>query len=465
MKLFEIIPADFFSVLVSSNREVYVDALMKLYEMFNDDINIKLKDYLNELAALLEDRVYNVEDGDDISIDSPDTSRGKARLIEKRFEKTGWIEREFLDGSFVEIITPNTYSISVMRLLREITDEGMTVYNSLVFSTYSALNQAMAENQDRMYEAVIIAENNTEKLDYELRSLYHGIRGHLKNIRDNNDVNFLLKNHFEEYKKLSDRIYHPVKTMDSVFRYSGPIKGILMDLRYNDILLNEMTKKAITIKKYDSDEDAKYDILKTIDKIIDLYNSVALLMQEIDAKHCNYTKQSIDKIRYVMSADHSIKGKLAVLLKAYTSANETGKENIFEMLEENVSLNRQEYIDSGSFYHKNIKSKRSNQPPLAVEVHNDIGEELISEVISRIRNGFSENRVKAYIDSLFQDGAIQIDSRDIEIDNDTDYVLTLLAVVNCINGRHGYSIKLGDNYIGKNGYRIPQFVLFKEGEK
>lgn len=87
---------------------------------------------------------------------------------------------------------------------------------------------------------------------------------------------------------------------------------------------------------------------------------------------------------------------------AYTSANETGKENIFEMLEENVSLNRQEYIDSGSFYHKNIKSKRSNQPPLAVEVHNDIGEELISEVISRIRNGFSENRVKAYIDSLFQ---------------------------------------------------------------
>ena len=135
------------------------------------------------------------------------------------------------------------------------------------------------------------------------------------------------------------------------------------------------------------------------------------------------------------------------------------------MLEENVSLNRQEYIDSGSFYHKNIKSKRSNQPPLAVEVHNDIGEELISKVISRIRNGFSENRVKAYIDSLFQDGAIQIDSRDIEIDNDTDYVLTLLAVVNCINGRHGYSIKLGDNYIGKNGYRIPQFVLFKEGEK
>ena len=58
-------------------------------------------------------------------------------------------------------------------------------------------------------------------------------------------------------------------------------------------------------------------------------------------------------------------------------------------------------------YHKNIKSKRSNQPPLAVEVHNDIGEELISEVISRIRNGFSENRVNTVKNvNVFEDKPI-----------------------------------------------------------
>lgn len=152
-------------------------------------------------------------------------------------------------------------------MLNEITDEGMAEYNSLVFSTYSALNQAVTENQDRMYEALIIAENNTEKLDYELRSLYHGIRGYLKSIRDNNDVNYLLKNHFEEYKKMADRIYHPVKTMDSVFRYSGPIQNILSDLRYNEKLLGEMCKKALTVKKFESEAEAKYDILKPLIKL------------------------------------------------------------------------------------------------------------------------------------------------------------------------------------------------------
>ena len=56
MKVFEIVPADFFSVLVSPNREIYADALMKLYEMFQSEINIRLKAFLAEVELLLEDR-------------------------------------------------------------------------------------------------------------------------------------------------------------------------------------------------------------------------------------------------------------------------------------------------------------------------------------------------------------------------------------------------------------------------
>ena len=52
MKVFELIPADFFSVLVSPNREIYADALMKLYEMFQTEINIRLKSFLAELEIL-----------------------------------------------------------------------------------------------------------------------------------------------------------------------------------------------------------------------------------------------------------------------------------------------------------------------------------------------------------------------------------------------------------------------------
>ena len=128
MKVFELIPADFFSVLVSPNREIYTDALMKLYEMFQTEINIRLKSFLAELEILLEDREYILEEGDEAADAEPSSLRGKARLIVRRFVKTGWIDREFLDGSFTEIIIPNSYAITVMRMLSELTAESVAAY-------------------------------------------------------------------------------------------------------------------------------------------------------------------------------------------------------------------------------------------------------------------------------------------------------------------------------------------------
>ena len=250
MKIFEIVPSDFFSVLVSPNREIYVDALTKLYEMFQTEINIRLKDFLAEVELLLEDRQYVIEEDDRADEPEFDSLRGKARLIESRLEKTRWVEREYLDGSFTEIITPNSYAIIVMRMLDELMRDGASEYNSLVFSTYSALNQAYTDSRDRMFEALLVAKNNTEKLDYELRTFYHGIRGYLRIIRENSDVNLLLQNHFEAYKNEADRVYHPIKTMDSLSRYSGPICNILTEVHYDEALLQQMTEKAMATKSY-----------------------------------------------------------------------------------------------------------------------------------------------------------------------------------------------------------------------
>ena len=465
MKVFEIIPADFFSVLVSPNREIYADALMKLYEMFQTEINIRLKSFLAELEILLEDREYILEEGDEAADAEPSSLRGKARLIVRRFLKTGWIDREFLDGSFTEIIIPNSYAITVMRMLSELTAESVAEYDSLVFSTYSALNQAYTDSRDRMYEALLVAKSNTEKLDFKLRTFYYGIRSYQKVIRENTDVNLLLKNHFEAYKEALDRVYHPIKTMDSFSRYAGPIRGILTEVYYDDALLEEMTAKAMVAKEYQNKSEAREEIQTTIEKITDSYGAVSLLLDEIDIKHSSMTKQSIDKIRYVMSADQTIKGKLVDLLKAYSSADEEQAPQLLSMLEEGITVNRQEYMDAGSLYHKNIRSRRSDEPPQPVEEERDIEKELLSAVVGKLRSGYSDARVKAYMDSLFVNGKTEVTSEEIPVEDDTAYILTLLSVINAYKGNRGYHIQLLDGYVQKNVYRIPQFVLKKGGKR
>ena len=119
-----------------------------------------------------------------------------------------------------------------MQLLDEMRDERIHEYNSLVFSTYSALKQAAqpkqaAHEQEReSYEAVLAARRNTETLVYELKSLYHNIRGYIRRIQEQNDINELLENHFEKYKPMTDRIYHPIKTLDSFYRYMAPVRDL-----------------------------------------------------------------------------------------------------------------------------------------------------------------------------------------------------------------------------------------------
>ena len=70
--------------------------------------------------------------------------------------------------------------------------------------------------------------------------------------------------------------------MDSIDRFSGPIKYLLSDLGYNDELMEEMCKKALLTKNHTDMAEAEEEIQLTIDKVIDMYNVVTNLMKEIE---------------------------------------------------------------------------------------------------------------------------------------------------------------------------------------
>ena len=283
MNLFETVPSNFFSILSSKNKELYADALMLLHRLFLYELNIQTSDFIAALIGLLENRSYEVEDDDEVAISEGGlTLSTKARLILNRFVTTGWVDRENMDGSFIEVITPRSYAIQVMQLLSDISDDRTREYNSLVFSTYSGLKEARDNQPGLMYEAVINAKSNTEKLVNELKSLYHGIRGYLRRIRGQSNVNVLLSDHFDEYKELADRIYHPIKTMDSVYRYMAPIREILNGIFGNGETLDLMRKRAITIRRYENEDEAGREIINAIDYILEVYATLGGIVNEID---------------------------------------------------------------------------------------------------------------------------------------------------------------------------------------
>jgi hypothetical protein len=462
VNLFGTIPGNFFSILSSKNKELYIDALMLLHNSFKYELNIVTSDFISALINLLENRSYEIEDDDEI----PEvglTLNENARLILNRFVKTGWVDRENMDGSFTEVITPKTYAIRVMQLLYDLGTDQVREYNSLVFSTYSSLKEARDNQRDQMYEAVLNAKSNTEKLIYELKALYHGIRGYLRKIQGQRDVNILLRDHFDEYKALADRIYHPIKTMDSVHRYMTPISEILNSILGNSEMIDQMRKRAISIRSYKSEDEAGLEIINAIDYILEIYRSLGGIVHEIDKKHSNYTKLSVDTIRYNMSADQTINGKLVSLLKKYSSSTGPGQEKILNFLEQKVRINRQEFIDGHSLWHRNIKSQGATNP-LTINDNARLSDAVASEMLKFMRNDYSLEHIKLFMNGLFSDKN-SISTEDMNIQDDREFIKLLLAAIRAGERNTDFKVQMGTDNLNINGYGIPQMVFTRKGGK
>ncbi|MCL1804875.1 MAG: DUF5716 family protein [Clostridiales bacterium] len=434
---------------------------MLLHRAFQFELNIETGDYISALIGLLENRSYEIEDDDEVA-EGGLTLSAKARLILNRFVAAGWVDREYLDGSFTEVITPRTYAIQVMQLLHDLSDDQTREYNSLVFSTYSGLKEARDNQPHQMYEAVVNAKANTEKLVYELKKLYHGIRGYLRKIQGHRDVNVLLRDHFDEYKALADRIYHPIKTMDSVYRYMAPIREIITGAIGDSGRMAEMRKRAMTIRRYDSEEEAGREIIGDMDYILDVYQSLGAIVAEIDKKHSNYTKLSIDAIRYHMSADQTIGGKLVSLLKGFAASRGDDQARLYDRMERKLRINRQEFIDGRSLWHRNVKSRRISVDPLAISAEARLSEKEAERQLKFMRADYSLLRIRQYMDALFGDEDF-LSTEGVDIPGDREFILLLLSAIRAGERDTNFSVKPGIGSLDINGYRIPKLTFSRKG--
>ncbi|MDR2149390.1 MAG: DUF5716 family protein [Spirochaetaceae bacterium] len=477
MNLFSLIPGNFFSLLSSGNREIYFDALMLLNDFLKNGLVIRVDDYIASLIALIEDRVFILE-AEDKSQDMPDTAQGaggltaqsKARLILNRFIQTGWIDKEEMDGTFTEIITPRDYAIRVMRLLDELRDERVHEYNSLVYSTYSALKQAVQEGPWEMFNALITARRNTEQLTSELKTFYHNIRGYLKRIPVQSSVNELLESHFEQFKPLADRIYHPIKTMDSIHRYRAPVQDILAAILENEGLIAGMRERAQEVRKYKTEEEAQEEILSAIHYTMEVYENLDKTTDEIDRRYHAYVKNSIDKMTYMMAADQSVKGKVLDILKAYGKASGEARDRIGALLEVNISVNRQYFLDADSVFRKDSQTRRLNKEVLQIADRGSFADNALARLKEELKNLYSLDRIRRFVEGLFSTAVLDkageavVASEEIPVEDDTDFILLIFALIRC-RELEGYTVSLHGGRIERNGYRIPKMEFRKKGRK
>lgn len=465
--MFETIPSTFFNLLVSKNRDLYVNALFTIRKAIRQDLYITREDLARRIALSMEEQIKdtNLDDEED-KFESEDltSTNSKALYIIRKLRDYGWINIDFnAKNSFEEYIAVPSYATQAINFLYGLTTEAEQEYNSLVYSTYAALKMADTDGND-YYDALVTAYKNTDKLNESLANLYYGIRSIEQRISENININDVVSIHFNEYLlKLHDQYYHPYKTFDSIERFRSPVLKMIRRWR-NDNQVRKKMLAAVKNKMPNKKGDALYEeVAKMYDYIYQTYDEIEEKMDLIDNKINDYTASTIDKMKHLVSMDESYKGKLTYLVKLINE-NKEHETEIIDMILDNTVLQVQEYASKEGLYTKREIQINTELSIVEIVTEDKTGSD-VDEIFGKIIQGYNTQKIKEFIVSRANSNK-QVTIQELNISNDEDFILSILAMLRGDEKELPFKVEFDEGYLRVKNYLVPNIkFIMKEGRR
>lgn len=451
MSLFSHIPSRLFSPLASQKKELYADALLALYDLFQGQLTVKRNEVESALSQALEVRLVQTDFSDETDEEATGLS-AKVQILVRRLKETGWIDYEMDRDSFLENVTLPDYASAIISALKGIGEERTREYNGYVFSTYSVLKTSL-DNPDYRYRALVEAYNHTNAFTEALTSLYNNIRTYIQNIANMDDVNELLSEHFDVYAvQIARKVIEPIRTIDSVPRFKHQILEMLRQMEDDEQVFDSMVAEAMKSGQFATVEDAEADVRMRINSIEDIYSSVEKTLSEIDNKHSAYISSSVQRMRYMMSSDRGSKGSLVALLR-HCSQND----DLVGQMADSIMVDGLQLVDSASFFdriERKVKDDGPSQPILRLGQD----EREVDTLFEELRKQYSNSRIDSFILSRMEGDELSGDS--IAIDSMEDFLLFILATIRASEESSPYTVTFADGCIRRGSVLLPH-CLFK----
>ena len=275
MNLYDIIPENLFSVLVSKNKNLYVKTLFVLLDAFKQHLKISKDELISMINAQLDDDIISADFTEEELLESEQSISGKAHFLVRKLKSTGWILIE-TENDFREYITVPGFSYKIIQLLYDVANVSETENFAYVYSTYSSLEIAKKTRDPfEMITALNDGAERTERLVESLKSVYHSITYYNQQLINTLNVNNVLHSHYEIFQEdVILKILRPLKIKDSVPKYKIPIQNILKLWIAEEDVIEDMVQYRLS-KQNDNDEgEIRNDILRKIHYIIDTYDNL-----------------------------------------------------------------------------------------------------------------------------------------------------------------------------------------------
>ncbi|MGI6782011.1 MAG: Wadjet anti-phage system protein JetA family protein [Acholeplasmataceae bacterium] len=431
-KLFDVINPNFFNVLSSPNKEIYVDCIFIIYESLDS-----VEDAFQGDREFVMQRLIHYFDELELKgvneFDDNRTSRQKATAVINYFKESGWIGEEEL-GDYKTSLNLFDYTIRIVDVLKSIKDREQVEYTGEIFTVYSVLQNF---NVDEGVGIIEQAYDSTNQIIKNLKGLKANIYRYYYDItlnQDNQDLQNLLEKLLVEYKNnFFDNAYYNLKTKDSLPRYKKSIIDKTLDIYNDDEIMHQLALNTMEVKKIEDYDEAFHYIEEKLRFITDSFNAFDYLILAIDRKNEQYVSAAASKILFLTNHSDDIEGIFNRIFKIVVDSNEDEFE--YDQL---FNLFHARNLDTESLYTQ--RRLRIDADPEPVTILDDlISDELKRQKIQFLvkNNIYGKKEINRYVLAKLNHAG-QIEASALPLESEEDYIKLILIFL--------YSRSVGMDY-------------------
>lgn len=443
--IFDILPNNFFNVFIGENKRIISDCLYLVYSSFKSDLSFTCS---KEQVLLIFQDYFENHVTDLQSDEQLDNSRDKALYILKRLKECGWVNEE--TGENYEIfITFEDYSIKVLENLfgLDMTNDN-SEYSGLIYNIYMSFNSFDVNRGDLVFET---AYENTKELATKLKNLNSNIKKYIQNLLNEgikDDLEALLNSLLQDYQtKIVDRAYYNLTTYDNPSKYRqkiiNKIEKIIEDEHYFDLIVRNI------MERKDNDyTEAMQLLMMQKDYIVDSFEHIEDIMQEIDSKNNKFIESAINRITFLLNNQNDIEGRINNIIKSLIFNEEA-------MELGNIYLNS--FISKDSLY-----VPRNFSKPLEInliseaKIDKSLKNEKIESLISKQK--YSHKFIEEKVLKLLKINGPFLGS-SLPINNNDDLATLVLIFLYGHTYNTKYEIEPLNEEVNVNNYRFKDFKV------
>ena len=443
VNIFDTLPVKFFNIFNTSDRVVISECIGVLYEYIKDDASFaSLKENLiYELTKYFTNHLIELED---VQIQSP---RKRAFYVYRRLKECGWISEEV--GENYQVYTSfEDYAISIIETLMNLDEDRDIEYSSMVYSIYSQFKNFDIENGHKIIDAQY---SMTKSLMTKLKNLNTNIKRYIKRlVKDNmkNDLNQILDSLLSDYQmKIVDRAFYNLTTKDHPLKYRNSIISQIQKI-VDDPQTTEIIIGNIMLSKDISYQEASDLFYKQTSYIIDAFESILDLINEINRKNEKFVASATNRIMFLMNAKEDIGGKINDILKE--------GQYYIEAFENVTTLSVNKYLDQNSLYLPRTIKKVKN---VDLIIDDPLDENARLEAIEKLKR--NEKYTKTAIEKVVLEELSEKESLlgSTYFENQKDLSMFILTWLYGFSQNACYKIEPQDQIIIKEHYQFREFMI------